>query len=87
LPYDVLLDSIGADRRFTGKPHIWVTIDEMVIPVLINEEPVVLSGYVFQHSDDVLAWVKKNHEVLIMHWFKEISDREVLELLSKHSFS
>ena len=35
LPYDILLDSLGAEKRFPGCPRLGVVIDDYVVPVSI----------------------------------------------------
>ena len=86
LPYDVLVDSLGADkrwRRWPGIPRIGVIVDDVVIPVSIAESPVVLSGSSFPESESILDWVAQFHEPLLKHWNKELDDLEILTTLVK----
>ena len=83
LPYDILLDSLGAEKRFPGCPRVGVVIDDYVVPVSISNSPIVLSGSSFRDSDKILEWVKKNKISLLMHWNKQLSDLGVLEHVAK----
>ena len=81
LPYDILLDSLGAEKRFSGCPRLRVVIDDYVVPVSISSNPVVLSESSFRDSDKVLDWVKKNKTSLLMHWNKQLTDLDILEAI------
>ncbi len=86
LPYDVLLDSLGADKRWRrspGIPRIGVIVDDIVIPVSIADPPVALSGSIFFESEIVFEWVAKYHDPLLKHWNKELDDLEILTILMK----
>ena len=85
LPYDILVDSLGADRRWRrwpGVPRIGVVVGEIVIPVSISDSPVVLSGRRFEGSETVLEWVVHFSEPLLKHWNKELDDLEVLTTIA-----
>ena len=83
LLYDVLIDSLGSDSKFPGCPRVGVVVGDFVVPVKISEKPVVLSGYDFYKDEEVLEWVAVHKMVLLQHWNKELSDRELLNALSK----
>ena len=85
LPYDVLLDSLGADkrrRRRPGIPRIGVVVNDMVIHVSIADPPVILSGTRFEGSEIVLGWVARFRAPLLKHWNKELNDLEILTILA-----
>ena len=87
LPYDVLVDSLGADkrwRRWPGIPRIGVIVDDVVIPVSIADPPVALSGRGFPESEIVFEWVAKYHDPLLKHWNKELDDLEVLTTITNN---
>ncbi len=81
LPYDVLLDSIGSDKLFSGKPRVGVLVEDTVVPVSISEKPVVLSGYHFQNESLIIKWIKKYNAELLEHWNKKMTDKEILNSL------
>lgn len=81
LTYDILLDSLGAEKRFPGCPRLGVVIDDYVVPVSISSNPVVLSESSFRDSDKILDWVKKNKTSLLMHWNKQLTDLDILEAI------
>ena len=83
LPYDVLMDSLGIEKRFTGCPRVGIVVGDIVVPVEISDNPVVLSGYDFPKADEVLCWVSSHEEELLRHWNKELSDLEILEIIAK----
>ncbi len=78
LPYDILLDSVGAIKEDPGCPRIGVVVGDIVIPVSISEEPVILSGDSFEGSAQIFSWVSRHHIPLKMHWNKALTDREML---------
>ena len=86
LPYDILFDSLGSEKKFPGQPRIGVIIDKIVVPVLISDKPVVLSGYAFPGSEKILKWVAVHKTNLLCHWNKELSDLELLNLITKEVF-
>ena len=86
LPYDILVDSLGADkrwRRWPGIPRIGVIVRDIVIPVSIANPPVILSGSRFDKSEIVLEWIDNFREPLLKHWNKELDDFEILTALLK----
>ncbi|SCY70081.1 hypothetical protein SAMN02910292_02571 [Lachnospiraceae bacterium XBB2008] len=83
LPYDIFLDSLGASKKHAGDPRVGVIVDWLVIPVLISEDPVTLSGRPFPGEHLVHEWVRKHYEPLLMHWNKRLTDTEVLMAVSE----
>ena len=81
LPYDILLDSLGLDKRFSGKPRVGVLVEDTVVPVSISEKPVVLSGYHFQNEIQIIKWIEKHNTELLDHWNKKLSDKKKLNSL------
>ncbi len=82
LPYDILLDSLGTEKKHPGCPRVGVVVDDMVVPVSISEEPVILSGFSFKGSAEICDWVIQNHIPLRMHWDKILDDLEILTIIS-----
>ncbi len=58
LPYDIFLDSLGASKKHAGDPRVGVIADRLVIPVLISEDPVTLSGRSFSLEQFVFEWIR-----------------------------
>ena len=79
LPYDILLDSLGASNEFPGRPRLGVVMGDLVVRVSIDEAPEVLSGSHFEKEEAVKEWIAKHKQALLLHWNKELTDREVLE--------
>lgn len=85
LPYDVYVDSLGADkrwRRWPGIPRIGVIVNDIVVPASISDTPVILSGREFTDSKIVLEWIAHFHEPLLKHWNKELDDLEILTTIT-----
>ncbi len=85
LPYDVYVDSLGADKRWRhwpGIPRIGVIVNDIVVPVSISDTPEILSGKEFADSKIVLEWIAHFHEALLMHWNKELDDLEILTIIT-----
>ena len=86
LPYDVLVDFLGADprwRRRPGIPRIGGVVKDLVIPVSIDDPPVILSGTRFESSEIVLRWVAHFRVPLLEHWNNELDDLEILTTLAR----
>lgn len=69
--------------ELVGDPRVGVIVDWLVIPVLISEDPVTLSGRPFPGEPLVHEWVRKHYEPLLMNWNKQLTDREVLMAVSE----
>ena len=78
LPYDILLHSLGSDKRFSGKPRVGVLVEDTVVPVSISEKPVVLSRYHFQNYIQIIKWIEKHKTELLDHWNEKMTDKEIL---------
>ena len=78
---DILLDSLGKNRVPQCGPRIGVIAGENVVCVSVSEKPKILSDEPFYESAEVIRWVRLNEELILKHWNKEISDREILNLL------
>ncbi len=83
LPYDILLDSLGEKKRFSGVPRVGVIINDIVVPVSISDAPAILSGYKMEHADIIYGWVRKHRIALLQHWNQVINDLEVLILTTR----
>ena len=81
LPYDILLDSLGADNKSPGRPRLGVVVRDFVVPMSIDEVPEVLSGSHFEKEEAVKEWIVKHKQDLLLHWNKKLTDREVLEVV------
>ena len=90
LPYDIWLDSEGKNRKVShNSPRIKVSVDGKLIPVLISDNPdlpedVLKKGTKrFRRFNEIRKFIIDNKEILLKHWNKELSDREILNLLVK----
>ncbi len=78
LPYDIILDSYGIPKNMITMPHLGVVVEGLVVPVLIDEKPQILTDYDFVDASIVFNWILKHHKALLQHWNKEVTDREIL---------
>ena len=83
LPYDVIMDSLGVRKRFPGCPRVGIVVNDLVVPVEISDKPTILSKYAFPNMEKVLGWVFRHRVELLRHWNKELSDIDILEMISK----
>ena len=84
LPYSIWIDSAGKDRKTShNDPRIKVRVNGEFIPVSISKNPEILVERKFDHSAEVLKWVRKYYDVLIKHWNKELTDKQALNLLGR----
>ena len=79
LPYEILIDSLGLAKD--DVPMIGVVVGDMVIFVSVSDSPENLSRIGFPDQEKIFGWIKEHKEVLLKHWNKEISDRELANAL------
>lgn len=86
LPYDIWLDSRGKERNISHNlPRIKVDVDGNLIPVIISDDPRIPDNIkikTFRKFNEVRKFIIQNKDVLLKHWNKELTDREVLNLLN-----
>ena len=83
LPFDIWLDSAGCKRNVPhNTPRIKVNVDGNLIPILFSETDITPTKE-FRHKNEIIDWINQNREILLKHWNKELTDREVLNLLAK----
>ena len=84
LPYSIWIDSAGKDRKVShNDPHVKVVDGKFIKPVYISKNPEILVGRKFEHSAEVLKWLRKYYDVLIKHWNKELTDKQAFNLLGR----
>lgn len=83
LPYDIYLLSDMNNKAWYREPHLYVAVNEMAVPVLISDNPEVLSSSTIGEIEAVKLWIQKNADNLIEHWNGNISDREVLNRVTE----
>ena len=79
LPYDILLDSLGAGNDSPGRPRLGVVMGNIVVPLSLDDNPEVLSGSHFEKEEAVKEWIARHKQELLLHWNKKLTDRAVLE--------
>ena len=83
LPYDIWLDSTGAATNSPDKnPSVWISSASSLISVSILNG--CIDGRVY--ADEVLnvsisLWIEANRDTLLRHWYKQLSDKEALNIL------
>ena len=83
LPYDVILDSSNLEEKLKILPHLCIDFEEMLVPILIDEEPNITLKTNLDIPDvgEILNWVSNHYRILLRHWNNELTDREVLNEL------
>lgn len=83
LPYTIWVDSAGKNRNVPhNDPRLKVEVEGDFIPVSISMNPKILAdGKEIKKFKLVKQFIIRHYEELIKHWNKEISDRELLNLL------
>ena len=89
LPYDIWLDSKGVERTNTHhKPRVKILVDGQLIPIEISDNPdipesVKKNGIMnIPHLNKIKKYIKAYKRILLAHYFKELSDKQALNLLS-----
>jgi len=81
LPFRILLNSLGSEGD--DMAMVGVVVDDQVIFVSVSEKPENLSRVEFCDQSRIFGWVSKYRDPLYRHWNRELSDREVLEAVSR----
>lgn len=77
LQRDIYADSVGIGRSSDTIPRVYIRNNESWCCVPIDEgEEATLSP-----TDTIRSWITLNRTVLLMHWNKKITDRELLNAL------
>ncbi len=74
---ELLFSSEGYNPECIVKPHIWKKCNNGYIMIDIRDD--------YTTDKDIYSWVKYNYDLLIKHWFHEITDKELLNTLSERS--
>ena len=84
LPYNIWIDSEGKNRNTKQNyPQLIVDYNGDRIPVSISEDPEILAKKKIPEIPKIKSWIKKYYVVLLQHWNKEITDKEVLNRLGE----
>jgi len=86
LPYDIWIDPAAEGRNVRhNSPRLKVQVDGELIPYTISDNPkqAISSRKKVKHESDIIKWIKQNKDVLLRQWRKEITDKEVLNLVEK----
>ncbi len=81
LPYIILLNSLGSEED--DMAMVGVVVDDQVIFVSVSEKPENLSRVEFSDQSRIFEWISRHRDPLYRHWNRELSDREVLEAVSR----
>ena len=81
LAYGILLNSLGPEED--DMPMLGVVVNGLVILVSISEKPENLSRKEFPDQSRIFEWVSRYRDPLDRHWNKELTDREVLGMVSR----
>jgi hypothetical protein len=70
---EIYLSSEGYVSEDEIKPHLWIKHKYGYSVVDIRND--------YSSDDEVFFWVSKNYDLLIKHWYHEITDKELLTAL------
>lgn len=95
LPYDIWLDPAGKERgnEHTFSPRIKINVDGNLIPMTISDNPdipesVKKQGVIdFPHISLIKKYIKAYKDVLLAHFLKQISDKDVTQLLKNIKYA
>lgn len=87
LPYNIWLDSVGKNRKNKhSEPRIKVEVDNDFIPVIICDNPYIpIEGKTFKKFSIIKKFIIDNKDILLQHWNKQLTDKEILNLLDKNN--
>ena len=74
LSVDVLLSTASVNDEIT-KPYLWTESKIGYGLVYIRND--------YKSHDEVETWIRKNYDVLMMHWENKLTDKETINILSK----
>ena len=84
LPYDIWLDSASCTRNtHHNVTRINVGIGDELIPVIITSQKDIRPLRHFNMENEIILWASDNYDTLFKHWNGELSDRQVLNILTK----
>lgn len=86
LKNEIWLDPAGKDRNVPhNRPRIKVRVGNDRVPFAIDNKPCNLTRINVPDELNIIKWIKRNADVLLQHWNREISDDEVIPKLKKLS--
>ena len=86
LPCDLVLESSGVKKHSQSRiPTISTRSVLGNTTISISDKPEVITNHNTHIGDidTITKWIARNKELLLEHWNKELTDREVLLLLKK----
>ena len=86
LDYDIWLDPAGQNRNTThNSPRLKVDVDGQRIPYSISSNPRMLlkNRAPIKHEAKILKWISQNAGVLLEHYRRQISDKEILNRVER----
>lgn len=81
LEYDVWLYSSGSEHD--GTLTIKADVDGELISLVLASKDDIRPAKSFEFSSQMVLWSKNNYETLLNHWYGWLSDRQVLNALTK----
>ena len=82
LKYDLMIDSLGKDRR-SVPPHVFVCAGDELIPVLLSSDSAAPCDVDLEGFDAVRKYVRAYMPVFCAHYNKLLTDRQALNLLAR----
>ncbi len=87
LDYDLWCDSLGKERKRDLEPFVMIRKiiedSEVWLSIKISDNPYVICGEIadIKGLDGVFKYIKVHKNELLMHWFGEIDDLDLLNIL------
>ncbi len=79
LGFDIFLDSLGCNRK-NVEPCIYMVEKNSMYSIPLKRGAGLPNNAEF---DPLSAWISDNIEILILHWYKRITDKEVFSMLKR----
>ena len=81
LPYDVIM---GINRKDEKDPCLGIETKKGIVLIPIAEKPAVLFEKCCPEFRPIITWIDHNREILMLHWRKKLTDRELLNIIANN---
>lgn len=81
LSYDVIM---GINRENKEEPCLGIVMGKGIALIPITEKPTVLFGNYCPDIRPIITWIDQYREILMLHWRKKLTDRELLNIIANN---
>ena len=81
LSYDVIM---GINRENKEEPCLGIVMEKGIVLIPIAEKPAVLFENFCLEFRPIITWIDHNREILMLHWRKKLTDRELLNIIANN---